>query len=278
MKFIPQNKDTVLIVICNGRHLNLNRLQPLVESVRNNTSDIDYQIVVVLSNTYEENKKYLLDNHVFHINNDYNVGPCVGFNQGMKLAQNIGFEYVQWLCDDLIFCSSSGNQWLRNRVDFINSDPTAGMVIERGWDVGFHKFGDNYVEAVATECPLIRVKAINDVGYMDEFFFHKWHDIDYCLRFNMYGWRIKLMDIEKDFEMNNEWVKGDIDIHPDFPNGQDILESYLGSGGRRDFVSKLGPAYRVYYEHKFTQMRGDFHGRGFEHIQNERDNFWEDEE
>ena len=59
MKFIPQNKDTVLIVICNGRHLNLNRLQPLVESVRNNTSDIDYQIVVVLSNTYEENKKYL---------------------------------------------------------------------------------------------------------------------------------------------------------------------------------------------------------------------------
>ena len=276
MNFVSQNKDTVLIVIVNGRHLNVNRLQPLVESLRINTSDIDYQIVVVLSNTYEENKKYLIDNNVFHINNDYNVGFPVAVNQGLKLAQTIGFEYVQILCDDLVF--SATDKWLRDRVDFINSDLSAGMIIERGWDVGFHRFGDDYIEAVAAECPLIRIKAVNDVGYMDEFFTQKWNDIDYCIRFNMFGWRIKLMDVPKHFVHQNTWIEDDEHVHSDFPNGGDILESYLGKSGRNKFISTLSAAYPVYYEHKFKQMLGDFHGRWFEHIQNERENFWEEED
>jgi len=46
------------------------------------------------------------------------------------------------------------------------------------------------VEAISGACMLVRRKAIDDVGMMDEGYFLHCEDLDWCMRFRQHGWKI----------------------------------------------------------------------------------------
>lgn len=209
-------KDLSIIIITWNA---LEHLKKCLDSVFKTVKEIDYEIIVVDNNSKDNTLDYVKHfSKIKIIANNENRGVAAGRNQGIKIAQG---KYILILDVDAELTSSA----VENLVRFFDKNEKAGLVGPkltysdgslqyscrkfpnvltkilrrvpfadkllkeeqmRDWD---HS-GVKDVDYVIGACQLIRKKAIDEVGILDENIFYGPEDVDFCLRLWRGNWQV----------------------------------------------------------------------------------------
>jgi GT2 family glycosyltransferase len=139
-----------------------------------------------------------------------NLGFAGGCNVGIRHAFSLGVQYVWLLNNDTKVASST----LREMVEMAERDPKIGAVGSVIYDMSGppHKiqawgggrvnlwFGRSFhcteevsgdkLDYLTGASLLLRRKALEDIGLLDEGFFMYWEDADLCFRLKRAGWKL----------------------------------------------------------------------------------------
>ena len=190
-----------------------------IESVKQTVKNIEYEIIIVDS---EAEKKIELDD-VQVISFKKNLGYSKIVNAGLKKATG---KYILIINDDIILLKNAVSQMLKfikenpdvgaigpQLLDFTNniqiscfSKPSLKAVIVRRTFLGKTKWGKKIlnkftikdwdrktkreVDWVQGSAIMVRKKALEKVGLLDERFFMYFEDADWCRRFWQKGYKV----------------------------------------------------------------------------------------
>ncbi len=184
-----------------------------VESVKQNTSDICYELIFVDNASTDETPAYLksLRGNTKIITNENNVGFTVACNQGARIAEG---EYVVFLNND----TEPQEGWLESLIDLARSDALIGIVGSklvypdgRLQEAGGIVFSDgqawNYgrlddpekpeysyvreVDYVSAASMLIRKELLEKLNYFDERYSPGYYeDTDLCFGARSVGYKV----------------------------------------------------------------------------------------
>lgn len=197
----------------------------LVESLLADNLAAQTEIIVVDNDSKDESVSFLRADfpEITVIDNQQNVGLAAGVNRAIKEAKG---EYYLILNPDMIALPGS----VKILVDFMNKHPDVGMaggklispngklqyscyrfyrpmtIVYRRTSLGKTKRGKREIARFlmkdfdhATErdvdwlmgaCLIVRAKAVEEVGGMDELYFLYFEDVDWCRRMWEKGWRV----------------------------------------------------------------------------------------
>lgn len=135
------------------------------------------------------------------IYNFYNLGIATALNQGVRFAQTHHFEWIITFDQDSLapdnLLSSLLDEYTRasNPSEIavlapVPFDQTTGFSPKPFRDI---KEGHFIVDSVITSGALLRLSAIEKVGYFDDSFFIDYVDHDFCLRLHKFGYRLLLV-------------------------------------------------------------------------------------
>ena len=201
-------KVSIIIPVFNKVELTKN----CIDSIYDNTTIDDYEIIVVNNNSIDSTADYLLDlsrkkRNIKIITNDKNVGFAAANNQAVKEA--VG-EYIVLLNNDTVVKKN----WLNSLVKIVDSDLSvggvgakllypdgkiqhAGVVYVKNektgnkiepWHIHYGKeeIPDVNIpmqyQALTAACMLIRKSLYNDVNGFDEIYWNGYEDIDLCMK------------------------------------------------------------------------------------------------
>lgn len=205
----------IAVVICNWnkKHDLLRCIQSVLES-----DFQDFDIVVVDNASTDDSVdviKEVYSSEVTLLSNCENLGGAGGFNAGINWALNRGYKYVHLLDNDVIV----DKQAIRKSFQFMENNGDVGAVgsklysyyepyrlQELGAEIDWENFYitplyKGYLDSskipLIVECDyvpacsvMIRVKAIEKIGLMDEDCFIYWDDIDWFYRMKQAGYRV----------------------------------------------------------------------------------------
>jgi len=170
-----------------------------IQSIQHNTV-LPIEIIVVDNNSSDETKLFLQQYpDIKVITNTRNLGFGKAINQGMRAAKT---PYVLLLNNDT---EVQGPEWLPRLLGALNESEHIGAV---GVSGGVLDKAFNFVKEVCSPeetfdylvgfCMLIKQKAIEKVGYLDERFdIAYYEDVDYCYRLKEHGFQTRLVsDVE----------------------------------------------------------------------------------
>lgn len=206
---MPNTEVVTSIVI-----LTLNKLEytmDCIQSIREFTSNIQYEIIVVDNGSTDGTREWLLtQNDIITILNDKNVGFPSGCNQGIEIAKG---TTVMILNNDVIVTEN----WLANLLNCLYSSEEIGAVgpvtnsasyyqaVPANYStiIEMHNFAKEYHEANKGEweqrlkligfCMLIKKEVINKIGMLDEVFTPgHYEDDDYSYRMMQAGFKLML--------------------------------------------------------------------------------------
>jgi GT2 family glycosyltransferase len=206
------NQPVVVIPNLNGGDALLEAIQSLTEQ-----SLLPYIIVVDNASTdgsaEQAAKKYP---QIEIIRNTRNRGYAGGVNPGLDRAIKLGAVFAGPFNDDAI----ADKRWLKQLVDFLESNPKYGGVAPKvvssdherldstgefytSWGLSYprgrreydtHKYDhDTNVFAASGAACLYRVRALQEVGLLDEDFFAYYEDVDLSFRLQLAGWKIAFL-------------------------------------------------------------------------------------
>lgn len=196
-----------------------------IDSIKETVKGIEYEVVVVDSETEKKNKDFILSRHpkVNFIGFEKNVGYAKLVNAGIKEAKG---EFVLILNSDIIILESAIDKLLnyfqRNPdigiigpqlVDFTKniqtscfSDPDWGAILARRTFLGKLKWGKEKlkkfaisewdkksireVDWVQGSAIFAKKEIIDKIGLMDERFFMYFEDADWCRRFREANYKV----------------------------------------------------------------------------------------
>jgi GT2 family glycosyltransferase len=205
----------IAVVICNWnkKHDLLRCIQSVLES-----DFQDFDIVVVDNASTDDSVdviKEVYSSEVTLLSNCENLGGAGGFNAGINWALNRGYKYVHLLDNDVIV----DKQAIRESFQFMENNGDVGAVgsklysyyepyrlQELGAEIDWENFYitplyKGYLDSskipLIVECDyvpacsvMIRVKAIEKIGLMDEDCFIYWDDIEWFYRMKQAGYRV----------------------------------------------------------------------------------------
>jgi GT2 family glycosyltransferase len=200
-------------------------LRDLLLSIRERTHGVGFEIIIIDNSSRDGTVEMLKDKfpEVRLVQNLRNQGVAKARNQGLRLA---GGRYILFLDADMVLIENT----IFKLVEFADSHPEAGVTASRltfpdgqiqpscrryptllaflmrrlahfkfaresrvlqlhemaDWD---HKDARD-VDYVIGACQLIRRKAFEQVGELDEKIFYGPEDIDFCLRMYRNGWQV----------------------------------------------------------------------------------------
>jgi N-acetylglucosaminyl-diphospho-decaprenol L-rhamnosyltransferase len=199
-------------------------LRLCLESVFRYVNDIDFEVLVVDSDT-EESTRLMMDDfqQVKFIPNDRNVGFPVLLNRSLEEAKG---EFLFLINHDIILTEHTVSELLK----FMNTDPKIGILgprqinfngteqpsyfrFYRPWTIAYRRtvlgklpFGRRHldwflmkdydrsrpkeVDWVMGSALFVRRQAVEAVGPMDTRFFMYMEDVDWCRRFWEAGWKV----------------------------------------------------------------------------------------
>jgi len=190
-------------------------LDTCIESIENNTSSSNYEIIIVNDGSSEpEFMEYLAKTKHRVLNLPNNVGFAKANNEGFKVAKG---NYIITLNADTIV----RKDWLSTMINTLQSDeniaivgPTvlytgtsiiqeAGCFLDNNSNRNFIHFlngkqiqdypqtNTTYrVDAVGGVCMLFRRRILFEVGLFDENYVNGWEDMDICLSIRYKGYKI----------------------------------------------------------------------------------------
>lgn len=248
----------IIMLTWNGLHYT----RECLESLRELTTGVEYQVIVVDNGSTDGTRDYLRSlGWVQLIENETNLGYVRGNNQGIAAAPK-GWD-VLLLNNDMRIIQPD---WLQRMREVANSHPAYGMVGCRllmsdgkllhagtymptdsfwGWQIGggeedigqYHRVRE--VDGIVGACMYLRRDVIDSVGVLDERFFSYYEDTDYCLRVRQAGYRIV--------------VAGDVSlIHHENVSTKLNKVDFWGMYGTSQaiFLEKWEPFYRNRYRHR----------------------------
>ncbi len=201
-------------------------LRQCIKSIQKNPPSHDYDIIVVDNNSEDETIDMIEEEfpQVIVIANDENLGFPKAVNQGIRKSQS---DYILLLNPDITVLKDSLNQMLEymdknesiaaSGAQLINPNgsiqyscfkwyTSPRVVLYRrtpfGKLTGKQKLIDDFlmkdwdhresreVAWILGSCMMVRRKAIDHVGLMDERFFMYMEDVDWCRRFWQKGWKV----------------------------------------------------------------------------------------
>ena len=207
----PDDPPPVAIIMLTWNGLHYTR--ECVESLRELTAGVEYQLIVVDNGSTDGTREYLRAlSWVTLIENETNVGYVRGNNQGIAAAP-VGSD-ILLLNNDMRVLQAN---WLQRLREVAHSDPSYGVVGARllmtdgkllhagtympsdsfwGWQIGggeeeigqYHRVRP--VEGIVGACMYLRRAVIDTVGVLDERFFSYYEDTDYCLRVRQAGYQV----------------------------------------------------------------------------------------
>lgn len=184
-----------------------------------------YEIIVVDNNSQDGSAEFLKERffNIKLIESPRNLGFAGGNNLGIKKAQG---RYILILNPDILILSDA----LKVMYEFMEKNERAGICGPKlinpdvslqysctrrpDWRLPFYRrtflgrtkkgrrWVDNYlmrdwdhssskvVDSLYFACVMIRKKAINEVGLLDERYFMYLEDLDWCRRFKLAGWDV----------------------------------------------------------------------------------------
>jgi GT2 family glycosyltransferase/Flp pilus assembly protein TadD/SAM-dependent methyltransferase len=188
-----------------------------IESIRNNTSKVDYEIIVINNGSTDDTISYLnsIKSRVKIINNEKNRGFSKACNQGIRAANA---PYVLFLNND----TEPQPGWLEPLVEVLDKDTSvaavgskllfpdrtiqhAGVVMALHQHSGnicpFHVFYKENADLIAANrlmeyavctaaCLMARAERLRWLEGFDERFWNGYEDVDLCLRFCQNGWKV----------------------------------------------------------------------------------------
>jgi GT2 family glycosyltransferase len=202
-----------------------NALRELLCSIREYTTGITYEIIVIDNFSTDDTVKMIEANfpETVLIKNSENRGVARARNQGLKIARG---RYLQILDADMILKDNS----LKKLVEFMDATPDAGIcgcklvapdgtvqlssrryptpivfllrrleyipTVKNSRLLKHHEMADwdrndiRDVDYLIGACQTIRREAFEQVGFLDENIFYGPEDIDYCLRMYHNGWKV----------------------------------------------------------------------------------------
>lgn len=173
-----------VVVTYNRRAL----LVDCIEALRNQSQKID-SIFVINNNSTDGTGNWLAEQKDLEIINQENLGGAGGFNTGMKIAFQAGFDWI-WVMDDdvepksnalfellsyknIAKCIHPGRIFLDNSaVEFYYELNTSNGMIEQK-SINKESFLDDYIytNTACFEGMLIHSSIINKIGFPDPAFF-----------------------------------------------------------------------------------------------------------
>ncbi|MNO69582.1 N-glycosyltransferase [compost metagenome] len=194
--------------------LTLNKLEytmDCIQSIREYTRNVQYEIIVVDNGSTDGTREWLLtQKDIISILNDKNVGFPSGCNQGIEIAKG---KTVMLLNNDVIVTEN----WLANLLNCLYSSEEIGAVgpitnsasyyqaVTANYStiIEMHNFAKEYHEANKGEweqrlkligfCMLIKKEVINKIGMLDEVFTPgHYEDDDYSYRMMQAGFKLML--------------------------------------------------------------------------------------
>lgn len=184
-----------------------------IESVKN-SSYMNIKIIVVDNHSEDGLEEKLRDvEDVYFYQNEENSGYTGGNNLGMKLALQMGVDYVLVLNPDTTItpdcienlvkaAEKTGAGIVGPKIYFTGSKTIwyAGGVMDLANVIGKHRGVDEkdvgqYDEQMETDyvtgaAMLINIEVIKKIGFFDDNFFLYYEDADYCMRAKKKGFKI----------------------------------------------------------------------------------------
>lgn len=217
-------KKKLSVIIVNYKTPSL--LRQCIKSIIKNPPSHEYDIIVIDNNSEDETVEMIEDEfpQVVLIANDENLGFPKAVNQGIRKSNS---DYILLLNPDITVLKDSLDKMLEfmdqnenvaasgaklinpngsiqyscfkwytsPRVVLYRRTPFGKMTgkqkliddfLMKDWDHGESK----EVAWILGSCMLVRRKAIEHVGLMDERFFMYMEDVDWCRRFWQKGWKV----------------------------------------------------------------------------------------
>lgn len=209
-------KDLSIIIITWNA---LGHLKKCLDSVFNTVKNIDYEIIVVDNNSSDGSTDFLRKfPQITVIANNENKGVAGARNQGIKIScgkyiliLDVDAELTSGAVENLVLFLDKNEKTGLVGPKLIHSDgalqyscrkfpnvitkilrrvPFAEKLLEkeqmRDWDHNSAKEVDYVIGA----CQLIRKKAIDETGVLDEKIFYGPEDVDFCLRLWRDNWQV----------------------------------------------------------------------------------------
>jgi GT2 family glycosyltransferase/glycosyltransferase involved in cell wall biosynthesis len=222
-----QKIETPLVSIIIPVYNNLNLTKQCIDSIYNNTSYQNYEIIIIDNNSTDGTDEYLasISNRIRVIKNDINLGFAKATNQGAKIANG---EYLILLNNDTIPL----NNWMKslvytlqssNKIGIVgskllysdNSIQHCGVVFRR--DIKFFKHPYKYfernhslvsryreVDAVTGACLIISKKIFFECEMLDEKYLNGCEDIDLCCAVRSHGYKIIYQPLSEVYHLESQ--------------------------------------------------------------------------
>ncbi len=186
---------SIITVNTNNRQI----LEGCLNSIRQNTHKISYEIIVIDNGSSDGSQNMVRSKfpQVKLIENQENLGFIKASNQGLRIYNA---RYAMLLNDDTIVKNSA----MDKMVEFMDKHPQAGAcgakllnidgTIQHQGGIFGKKFwrasAPTLVDFVIGAALLVRKEVINRIGIMDENLFFYNDDLDWCLSIRKAGWKI----------------------------------------------------------------------------------------
>jgi GT2 family glycosyltransferase len=195
---------------------NLNGGVELLAAVASLESQTLAPYIIVVDNASTDNSIALLEaahSDVEIIHHVRNLGYAGGVNPGFKRAIELGAEYVAPFNDD----ATAHRRWLAQLVNYLDANPKVAAAAPKvltsdgerldstgehytSWGLAYPRGRRSYnirkyddqteIFAASGAASLYRVKALKQVGLLDEDFFAYYEDVDLSFRLQLVGWKI----------------------------------------------------------------------------------------
>jgi GT2 family glycosyltransferase len=173
------------------------------------------QIIVVDNGSLDGSADFVEKNYpkIILVRHTKNLGFTGGVNAGIKKAMEHDSKYVALLNNDAV----ADKNWLEHLVDFLDSNPKAGIATSkicdadnkqldstgeaysiwglpfpRGRGEGYsHKHDkDTWVFGASGGASIYRIKMLKQIGLFDDDFFAYYEDVDLSFRAQLAGWKV----------------------------------------------------------------------------------------
>lgn len=210
---MPSNKEKpkvgIILINYNGLELTRDCVDSILSSTFNNWR------ILVIDNASSDGSSLALRGEFASVAtvilSERNTGTSGANNLGLHWAFSHGCDYALILNNDTVLPKNSLSELIEHADSEGVTVPSIAFYSEptRAWYAGGHfdvfgtarhegkgdlidtRSGDRYVSYAPTCCFLISKNAYNKVGLFDETYFMYWEDVDYCIRLNREGVKIK---------------------------------------------------------------------------------------
>lgn len=208
-----------------------------IESIKKNTSNTDYEIIVIDNASEDGTGDFFKKQDVVYIYNNENKGVAKAWNQGIKQAKG---DYVCIINNDIIVCKN----WLSEFIRIYESMKNIGILSpgtkEGELNYDFESYSENFIKKMknikekgfAGWCMFIKKERFDEIGlFSEEFNIGIGEDTDFYFRLK-----------EKGYE---SYITGAVFVHHFGSKTLKDIKELIGDKFEKENIKKLNEKWKL---------------------------------